>query len=70
MELIDLGPLTDIVACYPTYQMNEAQMAAVAFSVLSALEYLDAHLVVHRDVMSDNILLNSNGEIKLGKSSC
>ncbi|KAJ9085968.1 hypothetical protein DSO57_1008756 [Entomophthora muscae] len=65
MELIDLGSLTDIVSCYPEFQMKEKQIACVAFSVLSALAYLEAHLIVHRNVMSDNILLKSNGDIKL-----
>lgn len=67
MEFIDLGSLTDIVNCYPNYQMKEKQIACVAFSLLNALAYLESHFIVHRDVRSDNILLKSSGDIKLGK---
>lgn len=34
--------------------------------VLAALVYLQKVGIVHRDVRSDNLLVNSNGVVKLG----
>lgn len=71
MELMDLGSLVDIISCYPEFKMKESHISRVASDVLSALEYLEAHAIAHRDVMSDNLLVNSRGNIKLadfGKS--
>jgi serine/threonine protein kinase len=35
--------------------------------VLLALEYLQKHHIAHRDVRSDNLLLNASGIVKVGK---
>ncbi|KAI8875945.1 Pkinase-domain-containing protein, partial [Backusella circina FSU 941] len=62
MEYMEGGSLTDIV----TYNMmTEGQIAAVCKEVLQGLKHLHANGVIHRDIKSDNILLNMYGDIKL-----
>jgi mitogen-activated protein kinase kinase 4 len=39
--------------------------AAIAFSVLSALSFMKKMKLIHRDVKPSNILINSDGQIKL-----
>ena len=53
--MVDLGkPLT------------EQQIAYVTRGVCSALSFLHNHNVIHRDLKAGNILLNSDGIVKLG----
>ena len=47
-------------------QFPEPVLQRIAFSVVSALEYLHQELrVIHRDVKPSNILVNDSGDIKL-----
>lgn len=35
------------------------------FQILRGLEYCHSHNILHRDLKSENILINKNGEIKI-----
>eukprot|EP00004_Rigifila_ramosa_P010975 TRINITY_DN2315_c0_g1_i1.p1 TRINITY_DN2315_c0_g1~~TRINITY_DN2315_c0_g1_i1.p1 ORF type:complete len:577 (+),score=97.12 TRINITY_DN2315_c0_g1_i1:44-1774(+) len=63
LEFMDGGSLTEVVT--GDHHMNEAQIARVSYDCLSALDSLHKRGYVHRDIKSDNILLNTKGEVKL-----
>jgi len=65
MELMDGGCLTDVLEQFESVQLDESQIAHVCLMTLRALNYIHRSHRIHRDVKSDNILLNSRGEVKI-----
>lgn len=66
MEFMDEGCLTAILDQYPNnVQMTEAEISYVCRENLKGLLYVHAMHRIHRDIKSDNILLNSKGDIKI-----
>ena len=62
MEYMNAGALTDVVL-YTV--LTEKQISVVCREVLEGIAYLHAQEVVHRDIKSDNILLDSTGVVKI-----
>lgn len=62
MEYMEGGSLTEIV----THSvMTEGQIGSVCRETLKGLLFLHSKGVIHRDIKSDNILLNIDGNIKM-----
>ena len=64
MEYMEGGSLTDIVT---RTRLLEGQIAAICREILEGLQHLHSKGIIHRDIKSDNILLNNNGQIKISK---
>ncbi|KAJ1546714.1 Protein kinase, partial [Nowakowskiella sp. JEL0078] len=62
MEYMEAGPLTDII---DNNSMTEAQIAAVCQETVRGLAHLHSRNIIHRDIKSDNILLNADGQVKI-----
>ncbi|NWZ74510.1 PAK1 kinase, partial [Acrocephalus arundinaceus] len=62
MEYMDGGTLKDVIR---EVQMSEDEIAVVSWQCLKGLEFLHSNHVMHRDVKSFNILLRTDGSIKL-----
>ena len=69
MELCDGGSVAELVqglkkACIVGY-LKEIEIAYILSEVHHALAYLHGHHRIHRDVKGTNILLTSEGDVKL-----
>nr|CAG8536373.1 13968_t:CDS:10 [Entrophospora candida] len=65
MECMEAS-LADIISMYPDGpKINEFQIARFMRETLKGISYLHKSRVIHRDIRSDNILLNNNGDIKI-----
>ena len=60
MEYLAGGALTDMVS---HARMDECQIATVCQQCLNALAYLHSQGVIHRDIKSDSILLDMEGNV-------
>jgi len=65
MEFMGGGSLTDILELHKHLDIKEEYIARVMLESLKALEYIHSLHRIHRDIKSDNILLDTNGSIKL-----
>ena len=63
MEFVDGQVLMDLIAARGALSSDET--LHILHSVVEALQYVHAQGVVHRDIKSNNIKINSAGEIKL-----
>lgn len=64
MEYMDAGSLDLILK--KAGRIPENILGKITLAVLKGLSYLrDKHAIMHRDVKPSNILVNSNGEIKI-----
>ncbi len=63
LEYMDMGSLDQVIAKYGP--IPERVLAAMTFQVLWGLAYLKYEHRLHRDIKPQNILLNSDGQVKL-----
>lgn len=61
MEFLPGGCLTDLL----NIKMTEEQIAAIIKETLKAVIFIHKIHIIHRDIKSDNLLLSSDGQIKL-----
>ena len=63
MEFVDGCDLTQVIdVCHP---FEEDAIARIALEVLEGLEHLHSKDIIHRDIKSDNVMLNNSGQVKL-----
>ncbi|CAO3586766.1 unnamed protein product [Absidia cylindrospora] len=62
MEYMEGGALTDVI---DNNSMTEQQIATVCLETTAGLHHLHEQNIIHRDIKSDNILLNAHGQVKI-----
>ncbi|SAM08969.1 hypothetical protein [Absidia glauca] len=62
MEYMEGGALTDVI---DNNNMTEQQIATVCLETTAGLHHLHEQNIIHRDIKSDNILLNAHGQVKI-----
>jgi serine/threonine protein kinase len=66
LELMDCGSLTEYVGnAKASANLTEEVCAYILLQTLRGLSTLHKRNIMHRDIKSDNILVNSRGDIKL-----
>lgn len=63
MEFMEGGALTDVID--NNSKMTEQQIATVCLETVAGLHHLHSQNIIHRDIKSDNILLNAQGHVKI-----
>ncbi|KAJ6459553.1 kinase-like domain-containing protein [Mycena sanguinolenta] len=62
MEYMDCGALTDVIA---NNMIEEDQISYICFETCKGLEHLHRRSIMHRDIKSDNVLLDTSGRVKI-----
>jgi len=65
MEYMGGGCLTEILEQFDYCHMSEAHIAWVCKETLKGLKYIHSLHRIHRDIKSDNMLLSSEGDVKI-----
>lgn len=62
MEYMEGGALTDIIE---NNTLEEDQIAAISLETCKGLGHLHTQHIIHRDIKSDNVLLDAHGNVKI-----
>ncbi|KAJ8519803.1 hypothetical protein ONZ45_g3288 [Pleurotus djamor] len=62
MEYMEGGALTDIIE---NNTLEEDQIASICFETCKGLGHLHSQSIIHRDIKSDNVLLDAQGRVKI-----
>ncbi|KAK9702122.1 Protein kinase [Basidiobolus ranarum] len=62
MELMEGGALTDVI---DNNSLNETHIATICLETCRGLYHLHSQNIIHRDIKSDNVLLDAEGHVKI-----
>ncbi|KAK7029777.1 Non-specific serine/threonine protein kinase [Favolaschia claudopus] len=62
MEYMEGGALTDIIE---NNTLEEDQISSISFETCKGLGHLHSQSIIHRDIKSDNVLLDALGRVKI-----
>ncbi|WVN88690.1 uncharacterized protein L203_103903 [Cryptococcus depauperatus CBS 7841] len=62
MEYMEGGALTDVIE---NNKLAEEQIACICQETCRGLQHLHSRSIIHRDIKSDNLLMNTHGEVKI-----
>ncbi|RSH90223.1 Protein kinase [Saitozyma podzolica] len=62
MEYMEGGALTDVIE---NNKLAEDQIASICLETCRGLQHLHSRSIIHRDIKSDNLLMNALGEVKI-----
>lgn len=62
MEYMEGGALTDIIE---NNSLEEDQISSICFETCKGLGHLHSQSIIHRDIKSDNVLLDAQGRVKI-----
>lgn len=65
MEFMEGGALTDVIDNNPV--ITEDQISTICFETCKGLAHLHSQDIIHRDIKSDNVLLDRVGNVKISK---
>ena len=67
LEYMDCGSLEDVLKHNQKFvvSMEDSVTASVAFQMLCGLSYLHNERIIHRDIKPGNVLIHSDGSVKL-----
>lgn len=63
MEFMEGGALTDVIDNNPT--ITEDQISTICLETCRGLHHLHSQKIIHRDIKSDNVLLDARGNVKI-----
>jgi serine/threonine protein kinase len=64
MSYMEYGSLTKFIQYY-NRKIPEGVIAYIVYEILKGLNCIHSRWQIHRDLKSDNILINKNGEVKI-----
>ncbi|KAK5990232.1 Serine/threonine-protein kinase CLA4 [Cladobotryum mycophilum] len=63
MEFMEGGALTDVIDNNPS--ISEEQISTICLETCQGLQHLHSQSIIHRDIKSDNVLLDARGNVKI-----
>ncbi|KAH3666516.1 hypothetical protein OGAPHI_003512 [Ogataea philodendri] len=63
MEYMEGGCLTDVIDNNP--DITEEQISSICYETTKGLQFLHKKNLIHRDIKSDNVLLDAQGNVKI-----